>query len=86
MGPATVEMEFDVLLDARYSIRILDTEGLENRTPSRFTIRALKDRRPRISVLRPESTSLWVTPQASLPVEFTVDGTTAASDGSATTP
>jgi hypothetical protein len=71
-GPQTVEAEFDVVQDARYAVRVVDEEDLENRTPSRFAIRALKDRRPRISVARPETTSLWVSPQATLPVRFTV--------------
>ncbi|MHC4599570.1 MAG: hypothetical protein ACYS47_11245 [Planctomycetota bacterium] len=67
-----VEAEFDVEQNGRYALKLRDTEDLENRTPSRFVIRAMKDRRPRITVLRPEATSFWITPQASVPFEIAV--------------
>ncbi|MHC4777005.1 MAG: DUF4175 family protein [Planctomycetota bacterium] len=72
VGPQTVETEFDVLRDGRYALKIVDTEGLENQTPSRFVVRALKDRRPRITVNRPDATSIWITPEATMPFELMV--------------
>ncbi|MHC5038937.1 MAG: DUF4175 family protein [Planctomycetota bacterium] len=72
VGTHAAEIELDVLLDERYTLKITDTEGLQNRTPSRFSIRAMKDRRPRISVEKPETTSLWITPQATLPFQVQV--------------
>ncbi|GEM_PF-3340305 len=72
VGPRMVRADFQVLLNERYDVNIEGKEGLKNRTPSRFSIRALKDRRPRIAVEKPETGSLWITPQASLPFRFTV--------------
>jgi hypothetical protein len=67
------EAGFDVARTEHYGIQLRDEEGLENRTPTRFTVRAVPDRRPRITVPRPDSTSLWVTPGATLPFEIKVD-------------
>ena len=70
---ASAESRFDVIRSEHYGIRLLDEEGLENRTPSRFAVQAVPDRRPRITVAKPDSTSLWITPAAALPFECKAD-------------
>jgi hypothetical protein len=69
-GPA-VAGRFVVNIDGSYTIRLVGPEGLSNRIPARFSIRALPDQAPVVTLGWPR-THEQITPAAVLPVSGVV--------------
>ena len=60
-----------VARDTSIAVRLLDTDGLDNRSPARFTIRTVADKAPMVT-LKTTGIGQMVVPNATVPIEIKV--------------